>query len=206
MTMIDTKQVLEETRELIHAEAAAMTVVADALGDAFVETVRMVGECQGKVLVTGAGTSGTIGRRLAHLLSCCGTPSFFVHPADALHGSSAAVTPGDVVIALSKAGASAELNQFVTVARQRGGKVISWTSNPDSELARRSDIVVFTPNDPQAEGEGVYPFGSSLSQAAVGDALCLLTRRMRGFALEDLLQTHPSGATARLVEKRGTSA
>ncbi|MBC7233344.1 MAG: SIS domain-containing protein [Chloroflexi bacterium] len=193
--------ILTQAREVIRAEGLALLHLADQLGDSFVQTVRLVSECRGRVLISGAGTSGTIARRLAHLLSCCGTPSFYVHPADALHGSSAAIVPGDVVIALSKAGQSAELNQFVAIARQRGAKVVSWTSDAESELAKCSDIVVLIQTDASAEGEGVYPFGSSLAHAAVGDALALLSMRIRGFKLTELLQTHPSGATAKLVSK-----
>jgi arabinose-5-phosphate isomerase len=108
-----------------------------------------------------------------------------------------------VLIALSKAGQSAELNQFVEIARRRGAKVIGWTANAQSLLAQRSDVVVAIPTDTRAEGEGVFPFGSSLAHGAVGDALCLLTRRLRGFELTELLQTHPSGATSKLVQKGG---
>ena len=97
-------------------------------------------------MTTGSGTSGTIARRLAHLLATCGMHAFFVHPADALHGPSAAVAPGDVLIALSKAGKSAEINDFARVARARGGKVISLTWKPDSELGALSDVVLVLPN------------------------------------------------------------
>ena len=193
---------LQQARGLIRAEGQALTDVADQLGESFVQTVHLVSECAGRVLVSGAGTSGTMARRLAHLLASCGTPSFYMHPADALHGPSAAVLPGDVLILLSKAGQSAELNRFAEVARQRGAKVIAWTANEESELAKRSDVVVVIPTDRRAEGEGILPFGSSLAHGAVGDALCLLSMRLRGFNLSELHQTHPSGATAKLVENK----
>jgi arabinose-5-phosphate isomerase len=151
-------------------------------------------------LITGAGTSGTIARRLAHLLATCGMSAFFVHPADALHGPSATVAEGDILIALSKAGKSAEINQFATVTRQRGGKVISWTWEPESELANISDVVVVIRPGEKGEGEGVLPFGSSLANGAVGDALTLVAKRIRGFDLAQLTQTHPAGATAELVK------
>jgi len=192
-------QLLEQARELIRAEGRALTELADQLGNSFVETLQLVANCSGRVLVTGAGTSGTIAHRLSHLLASCGTPSFYMHPADALHGPSAAIVPGDVLIALSKAGRSTELNRFAGIARQRGAKVVAWTANGESELAQLSDVVVVVPTDVRAEGEGIFPFGSSLAHGAVGDALCLLSRRLRGFELKELHQTHPSGATATLV-------
>jgi D-arabinose 5-phosphate isomerase GutQ len=185
---------------LLHAEAHVLDGLADQLGDAFVKTVQAVVDCRGKVLVSGSGTSGAIAQRLAHLLAACGTPAFFIHPADALHGESAVVQPGDVVIFLSKAGQSAELNQFALITHRRGATVIAWTSAPESELAKTADVVLFTPTDTRAEGEGILPFGSSLAHGAVGDALCLLTRRERGFDLGQFVETHPSGGAARLVQ------
>jgi arabinose-5-phosphate isomerase len=200
---MEANEVLKQAREMIRAEGEALIGVADQLDESFVQAVGLVSTCTGRVLITGAGTSGTIARRMAHLLSTCGMPAFFMHPADALHGPSAAIGPGDVLIALSKAGKSAEINQLARVARQRGGKVISWTWEPESELAGLSDVVMVIRPDESAEGEGVLPFGSSLANGAVGDALTLLAKRIRGFDLGTLAQTHPSGATGELVQKRG---
>jgi arabinose-5-phosphate isomerase len=197
---VEAKEILEQAKEMIRAEGQAVIDVADQLGESFVQAVHLVSKCEGRILVTGAGTSGTIARRTAHLLATCGMPAFFVHSADALHGPSAAVAKGDVLIALSKAGKSAEINQFATVTRQRGGKVISWTWEPESELAQLSDVVVLIRPDVAGEGEGVLPFGSSLANGAVGDAMTLVAKRIRGFDLAELAQTHPSGATGELVQ------
>jgi len=194
-------EILQQAREMIRAEGEAVVGVADQLDESFVEMVRLVSDCKGRILITGAGTSGTIARRTAHLLSTCGMPAFFMHAADALHGPSAAIAPGDVLIALSKAGKSGEINQLADVARQRGGKVISWTWEPESELARLSDVVVVIRPDPKGEGEGVLPFGSSLANGAVSDALVLVAKRLRSFDLAQLAQTHPSGATGELVQQ-----
>jgi arabinose-5-phosphate isomerase len=194
-------EILQQAKAMIRAEGEVIQEVADQLDESFVEAIRLVSECTGKILITGAGTSGTMARRLAHLLGTCGMSAFFVHPADALHGPSAAVVEGDILIALSKAGKSAEINQFAGVARQRGGKVISWTWEPESELAQLSDVVVVIRPGVKGEGEGVLPFGSSLANGAVGDALTLVAKRLRGFDLAQLTQTHPSGATSELVKK-----
>jgi D-arabinose 5-phosphate isomerase GutQ len=198
---MEAKEMLEQARAMIRAEAEALMGVADQLDESFVQAVLMVSQCAGRILITGSGTSGTIARRAAHLLSTCGMPAFFMHPADALHGPSAAIGPGDVLIALSKAGKSAEINQLARVARQRGGKVISWTWESESELARLSDLVMIIRSDEKGEGEGVLPFGSSLANGAVADALTLVAKRIRGFDLATLAQTHPSGATGELVSK-----
>jgi D-arabinose 5-phosphate isomerase GutQ len=198
---MEANEILEQAKEMIRAEGKAIIDIADQLGDSFVEAVRLVSECNSRILITGAGTSGTIARRMAHLFATCGMPAFFVNAADALHGPSAAVAPGDILIALSKAGKSAEINQFAGVARQRGGKVISMTWEPESELAQLSNVVLVIRPDTKGEGEGVLPFGSTLANGAVGDALCLVAKRIRGFDLSVLTQTHPSGATAELVQK-----
>jgi D-arabinose 5-phosphate isomerase GutQ len=198
---MNTQTMVDTAKTLLQAEARAIEAVADQLGADFIAAVQLVAACPGVLMTTGSGTSGTIARRMAHLLATCGMHAFFVHPADALHGPSAAVTPGDVLLALSKAGKSAEINQFARVTRERGGKVISLTWKPDSELGALSDIVLVQPNAVDAEGEGVLPFGSTLTAGALCDALCLAAKNLRGFDLATLTQTHPSGATAELVRK-----
>lgn len=196
---MNNQEILEQGRAMIRAEGGVITAIADQLDDNFVAAVKLVSECAGCVYVTGAGTSGTMARRSAHLLSTCGLRAFYISSAEALHGPSAAISPGDVLIVLSKAGKSAELNQFATVAKERGGKVIAWTWEPDSPLGQLADVVVVIRPGPEGEGEGVLPFGSSLANGAVGDALTLVVKRLRGFDLKTLVQTHPAGATSDLV-------
>lgn len=198
---MDIQPIVDTAKTLLRAEARSIDAVADQLGGDFVAAVQLVAGCPGVIMTTGSGTSGTIARRMAHLLATCGMHAFFVHPADALHGPSAAVAPGDVLIALSKAGKSAEINHFAHVTHKRGGKVISLTWKPESELGALSDIVLTLPTAVEAEGEGVLPFGSTLAAGALCDALCLAAKTLRGFDLATLTQTHPSGATAELVRK-----
>lgn len=195
------QELLAAGRAMIQAEAEVVALMAAQLGEDFAAAVRLVSGCTGKIFVTGAGTSGTMARRLAHMLSTCGMPAFFAHAADALHGPSAAVAPGDILIAFSKAGKSAEINQFVIVARERGAKVIAMTWESASPLAKLSDIVLNVNSGPHGEGDGVLPFGSTLAAGAVGDALVQVAKNLRGFDLTTLVQTHPSGATADLVRK-----
>lgn len=198
---MDHESILNDARAVIRSDGAAVIAVADLLDASFVEAARLVAACGGAIMTTGSGTSGMIARRLAHLLATCGMHAFFVHPADALHGPSAAVAPGDVLIALSKAGKSAEINQFVTVAKQRGAKIIALTWEPDSPLGQLSDLVLNVNSGRAGEGDGVLPFGSTLAAAAVSDALVYVAKNLRGFDLHTLVQTHPSGATADLVRK-----
>jgi arabinose-5-phosphate isomerase len=195
------QEILALGRDVVRAEGEVIVDVSDQLNDAFVRAVHLVAECTGKIMITGAGTSGATARRMAHLFATCGMSAFFVHSCDALHGASAAAGPGDLLIALSKAGKSAEINGFAQVTKQRGGAVICLTWEPESPLGKISDVVLVIRPDVRGEGEGVLPFGSTLANGAVGDAICLAAKRLRGFDLATLVQTHPAGATSELVKK-----
>jgi arabinose-5-phosphate isomerase len=198
---MDNAEILAQAKALIRAEGEVVAEIADQLGAPFVEAVRLIASAPGVVLVTGAGTSGTMARRMAHMFATCGMHAYYANSAEALHGPSAATAPGDVLIAISKAGKSAEINGFARIARARGAKVISLTWEPESELAQLSDIVLVIRPDVRGEGDGVLPFGSTLANGAVGDALCYFAKQLRGFSLDTLIQTHPSGGTAALIEQ-----
>jgi len=193
------EQLLQEARSMISAEAEAVRRMADSLDASFAHAVELINTCGGRLFISGSGTSGTMARRMVHLFCSCGVAAFFMDPGTALHGPSAIIAPGDLIIALSKSGKSDDLNDFLTIARRRGAQVIGLTWAPDSPLAELSDYVIDVNSGPEGEGEGIYPFGSTLAAGAVGDALCLLARRARGIQLEELTETHPSGATADLV-------
>jgi arabinose-5-phosphate isomerase len=199
--MLDDQEILQQAQQLIRAEGEVVAEVASQLGESFVQAARLIAAANGVVMVTGAGTSGTMARRMAHLFATCGMHAFFVSSAEALHGPSAAAVEGDVLIAISKAGKSAEINQFARVAHNRGAKLISLTWEAESELAQLSDVVLVIRPDVRGEGDGVLPFGSTLANGAIGDALCLVTKQLRGFDLSTLVQTHPSGGTSQLVKK-----
>lgn len=194
---------LQAAKDLVRAEAEAVALVGQWLDDRFVELVRLVADCSGRIFITGAGTSGAMAYRLAHLLGTCSIPAFFIPPGDALHGESAMAAPGDILIALSKAGKSSDINQYAAIARSRGCTVVAWTANPTSELATLSDLVLVTETVEQGEGEGILPFGSTLAQGALGDALCLMAKRLRNFDLAQLRQTHPLGGASELVTHTG---
>lgn len=195
-------QLLAEAKALIRAEAEVIASIADQLDERFIEAVRLINECKGVVYVTGAGTSGAMAKRLSHLLATCGVRAFYITPGDALHGESALATPDDVLIVLSKAGKSADINQFARIARERGAAVMCWTAAPESELAQLSDLVIRLETDKKAEGEALLPFGSTLAHGAFGDALTLMVKRLRGFDLAELARTHPLGGANALAKGR----
>lgn len=199
---MDDQQILEQAQDMIRAEGKVVEEIADQLGDSFVAAARLIAEATGVVLTTGAGTSGTMARRMAHLFATTGMHAFYVNSAEALHGPSAMAQPGDVLVAISKGGSSAEINQFAALARKRGAKVISLTWEPGSALAQLSDVTLIIRPDESGEGDGVLPFGSTLANGAVGDALCLASKNLRGFDLGTMIETHPSGDTAARIQQK----
>jgi len=197
---MDEKEILNQGREIIEVESKVLAELSVGLDSSFVEAVGIVTRCRGCVLTTGAGTSASVARRLAHLLATCGLASFFVHPSDALHGASALIRDTDVVIAFSKAGKSEEINGFVEIARKRRAKIISLTWSRDSKLAGLSDILCITQTNTSGEGDGVLPLGSTVAASAYSDALCLMAKRLMHFDLSQLKETHPSGGTSDLLK------
>jgi D-arabinose 5-phosphate isomerase GutQ len=194
------EQILEDARAMIRREGAATAGVADQLDASFVAAVSLLFGCRGKVLVAGAGTSGAVARRMAHLLSVCGTPSLFLHPMDALHGSLGALSDTDVVVVISKGGGSAEVNDFARRARERGARVLSLTARKDSDLGRLADVSVQIVAADDADPGGVIAMGTSLAVSAWGDALAVTLMRLRGYSWADVLFTHPAGAVGQIVE------
>jgi arabinose-5-phosphate isomerase len=136
-------------------------------------------------------------QRLAHLLSCSGTPALFISASDGLHGGSGAVTADDVVYLISKGGHSAEINQFAEIARGRGAKLLAQTENPESPLAQMCDAVYHVWTDGEVDPYGMVATGSSLVNGAAGDVLCVLLLELRGYTKEAFGETHPGGAVGK---------
>ncbi|MEU7885964.1 SIS domain-containing protein [Microbispora bryophytorum] len=199
MTVV-TNEVLAEGREAVRREAGGVLSVADQLDETFVAAARMLYDCEGKVFVTGAGTSGAIARRMAHLLSVCGTPAVYIQAADALHGTMGAVTAGDILIAISRGGESREINDLTIRVRERGARAIALTAVADSELGRRADLVVTLDSPPGVDPGEVIAMGSTLVTAVWGDALAYVLMRLRGYGWEQVLHSHPSGAVGKIED------
>lgn len=191
-------RLLDAARTTILDEAAAVAAVADQLDETFLDVLEQLLACSGKVFITGSGTSGTIARRMAHLLSVCGTPAAFLHPMDALHGTMGVLAPGDVLITISKGGESAEINDLIVLARRRDVRIIALTSSPGSSMARLADTVVTLHNRAGADPGDVIAMGSTLVTAVWGDALAILLMRQRGYSWERMLETHPGGAVGKM--------
>ena len=197
MSELDRASIVARARAVVEREAEAVRALAEQLDDSVADVVSLLLNCRGHVLVAGAGTSRAIAQRQAHLLSCSGTPALFISAADSLHGGAGAITANDVVYIISKGGHSAEVNQFAEIARARGAKLVAQTENPESPLAQMCDVVFKVQAIGGVDPYGMVATGSSLVNAAAGDALCVLMLELRGYTREEFGQTHPGGAVGK---------
>lgn len=187
---------------VLATEAAGLRALSAALDGSFTAAVERLASCTGRVVVTGMGKSGHIGRKLAATFASTGTPAIFVHPAEASHGDMGMIVPGDAVLALSNSGETAELADLVAHARRFGLPLIAITARPASTLARAADLVLALPQAPEACPLGLAPTTSTTMQLALGDALAVALLTRRGFTTTEFSAFHPGGklgAQLRLV-------
>ena len=199
---------LESARRTLDIEAdglAALNAALDnGLAGPFVETVEIIRASRGRVIVTGVGKSGHIGRKIAATLASTGQPSFFVHAAEASHGDLGMITEADILLALSWSGESMELRSLVEYSRRFRIPLIAMTARADSALAREADVVLLLPHAEEACPHGLAPTTSTLMQLALGDALAMTLLESRGFTAEKFRDFHPGGrlgASLRIVSE-----
>lgn len=193
----DADQVLRLARETFEIEAAALTRTASRLGEPFTQAVQQLLATTGRVVVMGMGKSGHVGRKIAATLASTGTPSFFVHPAEASHGDLGMVTRGDVVLAISNSGESNELTVLLPVLKRLGVSLVAMTGGLQSTLARHADFVLDCSVEREACPLNLAPTTSTTAQLAMGDALAVALLDARGFRPEDFARSHPGGALGR---------
>ena len=184
---------IQRAREVLETEAAAIRSLGDRLDGTFVEACRLVLDCDGHLIVTGMGKSGHIGHKLAATLASTGTPAFFVHPAEASHGDLGMIRSGDLIVALSNSGETAEVVALLPVIKRLGVRLIAMTGSPESSLARHADVHLDTSVDREACPLGLAPTASTSAQLALGDALAIALLEARGFTTEDFARSHPGG-------------
>lgn len=184
---------LDTARRVIQEEAAALTVLADALDDSLSGAVEMILNAEGRVIVSGIGKSGHIAHKIAATLASTGTPAQFVHPAEASHGDLGMVTKQDIVLAISNSGEAPELANLIAYTRRFGIPLMGITSTPDSTLARHCDITLVMPKQREACGTGVVPTTSTTMTLALGDALAVALMEHRSFTSENFRDFHPGG-------------
>ena len=178
-----------ETAGLQALEAMLRTVLAGA----FAEATAIMGSAKGRIIVTGIGKSGHIGRKIAATLASTGTPAYFVHPTEASHGDLGMVTADDVILALSWSGETAELGSIITYASRFAVPLIAMTSRKDSSLAKASAVVLLLPRAAEACPHGLAPTTSSTMQLVLGDCLAIALLESKGFSANDYKAIHPGG-------------
>jgi len=184
---------LELARKVLKIEAAAILALVDRLDDRFANTIALLCACRGRVIVTGMGKSGIIARKIAATFSSTGTPAFFLHPAEAVHGDLGAVQSDDIVIALSHSGETGELLRLLETIRRIGARLIAMTGSPASTLGRAADVVLDCGVDEEACPLNLAPTASTTAALAMGDALAMTLLVEKGFRQEDFASLHPGG-------------
>lgn len=188
---------LELARETFQIEAEGVAALARRLTDDFPRAVQLLLECRGRVVVSGIGKSGHIGRKVAATLASTGTPAFFVHPAEASHGDLGMITRDDVLIAFSNSGETAELLSIVPIVKRFGARLIAVTGKPVSSLAGLADVHLDATVEKEACPLNLAPTASTTAALALGDALAVAVLDARGFGEEDFARSHPGGALGR---------
>jgi arabinose-5-phosphate isomerase len=181
-------------REVLDIEIAGLNAVRGQLGQGFVDAVHALATCQGRVVITGIGKSGLVGRKIAATLSSTGTPAFFLHPVEGAHGDLGMIRSEDVVLAISNSGETDELNTILPAIRSLGVCIVSMTGNEHSSLARQSDIILKIHVPKEACPMGLAPTASTTASLAVGDALAVCLIHWKRFDARDFQRCHPGGA------------
>jgi arabinose-5-phosphate isomerase len=188
---------LARAAEVIRHEAAAVARLEERLDEGFLRAVELVLASQGQLVVTGMGKAGLVGQKISATLASTGTPSFYLHPAEALHGDLGRLRPGDVLLALSNSGETDEVNAVIPVARKLGAVVIAMTGRRESTLAGLADTVLDIGRVEEACPLKLAPTASTTAMLALGDALAMVVLDGRGFGREDYAVFHPAGALGR---------
>ncbi len=184
-------------RRVLRIEADAVAALIGRIDGHFERAVQLILSRSGRVVVTGIGKSGHIGRKIAATLASTGTPAYFVHAAEAAHGDLGMITPDDVVIALSNSGTSEEVLTIVPQVKRRGASLIALTGNPASTLAREADVHLDAGVAEEACPLNLAPTASTTAALALGDALAVALLDARGFSASDFASAHPGGALGR---------
>ena len=195
--MTETLSPRDHARRVLLEEADALRLLAARLDDSFDAACEQIHACAGRVVVTGMGKSGSVGRKIVGTLASTGTPALFLHPAEALHGDLGMVTENDVVLALSYSGETDELRAILPALRRRAAALIAMTGNPFSTLAEASGIVLNVVVPKEACALELAPTTSTTAMMALGDALAVAVMEARGFGKADYAALHPAGSLGR---------
>ncbi len=196
-TDVDDDQIAEWGRRVVELEARGVGALADRIGTDFCAAVKMIHDCPGKVIVTGIGKSGLIGRKVAATLTSTGTPAAYLHPVEGLHGDLGMVGRGDIILAISKSGETEELETIIPVLKEMELAIIAMTARRDSTLGATADIVLDIGDTEEACTMDLVPTTSTTATLVLGDALAVALLSLRGFGPSDYRLLHPRGSIGR---------
>ena len=185
----------------INREIDTITKLRDSLDNNLTQALNLMQQAKGRIILTGMGKSGHIGKKIAASLASTGTPSFFVHPAEASHGDLGMITEDDVVIAISNSGESKELVDILNYCKRFGIKLIAITKNPQSSLGKAGDVVLQLPNNGEACPLGLAPTNSTTATLVLGDILTAGLIERKGFTKSDFNQRHPGGKLGSILQR-----
>lgn len=188
---------LAEARELVRQEAAALNAMADGFDEHFIQAVEMIYACKGSVVLTGIGKAGIVAQKISATLASTGTPSQFLHAAEAVHGDLGRLQPNDIAVVLSYSGQSEEIVRLIALIKQLTVPMIGITGNCDSALAQHSKVTIGLGNIEEICPLGLAPSTSTTCMIALGDALALTVMKLRDFKAEDYARYHPGGSLGR---------
>ncbi len=188
---------LERAKEILLTEAKAVENLVHHLDESFVRAVEFLQQTQGRVICTGMGKPGLIARKIAATMASTGTPAFYVHPAEAIHGDIGMIKKEDTVLAMSHSGETEEIVRMIPLVAMLGSRLIAMTGNKESTLAKHSDVVLDVSIEKEACSLGLVPSASSTVALAMGDALAIVLYEEKGFRLEDFARLHPGGELGR---------
>ncbi len=199
----DSERTLARGRQVLRLESQALEALAERLGDSFPLACERIRSCTGRVVVSGMGKAGLIGQKISATLASTGTPSLFLHPAEALHGDLGRMRPEDLLLALSKSGSTREVVQMVPAVKALGAEVIAICADAESPLAKAADLAVLLGEAPEACPLGLAPTVSTTAMLAIGDALAMAVLEQRDFTREEFARFHPAGSLGKSLMRIG---
>ncbi len=188
------QDILKTAKEVLAIEASSISMLIKRLDKSFEEAINILYNCKGRVIVTGMGKSGLVGKKISATFSSTGTPSSFLHPAEGTHGDSGVLTKEDIILSISNSGETSELLQLLPLVKRFGIKMIALTGKLSSTLARKSDVTLDISVEKEACPHNIVPTASTTVTLALGDALAVCLLKKRNFSPEDFFMFHPSGS------------
>ncbi len=200
--MSEISSIAKIARNTINLEIQALKLLEESIGHDYDQIVQIIHQSKGKVVMTGVGKSGIVAMKISATMSSTGTPSFYLHAADANHGDLGMIEKNDVVIAISKSGNTQEVRDLIPFLKNNGNKLIGMTTNPTSSLGSQADHILHTPLEKEACPHNLAPTTSTTLQMVMGDALAMSLMELNGFESEDFAQLHPSGTLGKRLNLR----